>query len=299
MAHQMPAPPAPAPGAGDPAPAGKAAPPAVGKGAGAGAGWALPRPVVLAASWGHLAWAAWYTWDAAWTEWDAADRAVSAATVAVLLVWYSAVRAALPAAPEAAHRRSRAWIVSLLTAVACSAVGLTFIPSFLDGGIPALVALSASEPGLSRPVTVAYMTQLVVDEALALADYEEEMGALSGWFHHTLYLFVDRWLLLNRTSGATATLLAVEVPTAILAAGSVYKPWRLDIPFGATFFAFRVVMCVWMTVGHYLASDIRAFWMIAAPITCMHLFWFRGWLVGYARRRREAAAARAKAAKVE
>jgi hypothetical protein len=74
-----------------------------------------------------------------------------------------------------------------------------------------------------------------------MLDYRSEIGLLSGWMHHTVYVLILSWVVRSGCTAGFMVFSPAELPTFILALGSVHKPWRLDLPMGLTFFATRIV----------------------------------------------------------
>ena len=75
-----------------------------------------------------------------------------------------------------------------------------------------------------------------------------------------------------------------EIPTFLLALGSIFPSCRTDIGFGITFFIFRVlyhgyVLCFQIYFGvHMFAVTITFFSML------LHVFWFYGWASKYGKK---------------
>ena len=86
-----------------------------------------------------------------------------------------------------------------------------------------------------------------------------------------------------------------EIPTFLLALGSIFPSCRTDIGFGLTFLIFRILfhgylLCFQIYFGvHLFAVTITAMSML------LHLFWFYGWatkygkkMLGFARKKADA-----------
>ena len=81
---------------------------------------------------------------------------------------------------------------------------------------------------------------------------------------------------------AYSALFLVEVPTLLLALGSVFSPLRTDIGFGITFFIFRVAYHAYMMMlAYHSGVDTALVGCFIGPL-CLHIFWFVNWFSKYA-----------------
>lgn len=84
-------------------------------------------------------------------------------------------------------------------------------------------------------------------------------------------------------AGGLASLLVEELPTFLLALGTVFPSMRTDMGFGVTFFVFRVSFHAAM-MAYSFYSGVSTLVKILYGITMtMHLFWFNSWLKKYSR----------------
>jgi hypothetical protein len=217
----------------------------------------------------------------------AVERRYRAALVAASSTPSSSKTAEVAPLAEAARRermRARSWLLSLLVSGGLSAASLVYGPPDAGG----------------RVVTLCFVTFLVADILIGLVDYRAQLDLLTGWVHHTVYFVTLVWFLSLRMDSAFPSFTPCELPTFLLALGSVHKPWRLDLPMGVLFFLTRILYFGGLVAAIWLAEGPLAVrpWLGAA-LFALHSFWMRGWLRSYAklrRARREAAAAAAASA---
>ncbi|KAI9287008.1 hypothetical protein BC943DRAFT_336100 [Umbelopsis sp. AD052] len=98
------------------------------------------------------------------------------------------------------------------------------------------------------------------------------------WIHHSVYTVITVYFLRYRLGGFFTTASILEMPTLIMALGSLRSRFRSDYLFAATFFAFRLVFHAFMIKTLKQNHQIRSLWIVAASIFPLHLFWFYGFI---------------------
>lgn len=106
-----------------------------------------------------------------------------------------------------------------------------------------------------------------------------------------MYLIISGSLLWKGWSNCLLFFGLAELPTFILALGSVVPPLRSDYGFGAAMLAFRVFgfgALLWVFhIG--LPAELSHLPTIGIPPLLMHITWMRDWAVGVRKRAAEAA----------
>jgi hypothetical protein len=219
--------------------------------------------------------------------------------------------------PEASHRveRSKAWILSLLNAVVLTLNGLRFIPFMLkyplahsSGDTPAVRAAwlleNETDDAIGRFVCVYFSSFMILDLIVGLVDYRKQIDLVSGYIHHALYLLLMFIALTSHWCTAVSVHHVLELPTLILALGSVFPALRADLAMGVTFFATRILINIWSVWQHCSWSpEAHPSWpWVVCPALAMHSYWFFGWAMRHSpcakssRRSKDKAAAAEKAA---
>jgi hypothetical protein len=130
----------------------------------------------------------------------------------------------------------------------------------------------------------------IVDLAFGSIFYPKYVQLLTGYVHHTVFI----WIMLASTTGnglfltcepfaaAFCLMTLEELPTFLLALGSVDSRFRTDFGFGITFFSLRIcyhayflAYCIWS--GMNLIVDI-----LLTLTLMLHLHWFSTWVSKYA-----------------
>jgi hypothetical protein len=190
---------------------------------------------------------------------------------------------------EAEWRKRRAWLVGCLASLCTSVVGVAFIAWMLaapEGPVAYVASVTRGEPWVSRPAVLLFLTSLPLDLLIGWFEYPEHISVGTGWVHHTAYCIIIPWILEYRITGSMAVAIANEVPTAMLALGTLDKSMRTDLPFGIVYFLTRILLDAFAGYVHYTTSEIRPLWVFSWAIMGPHILWFRAWTVSYGKKLR-------------
>jgi hypothetical protein len=127
------------------------------------------------------------------------------------------------------------------------------------------------------------------DLLFGIVFYPAFVQSLTGYFHHSLFI----WMMILSCTGnggflnarpfasAFVYMLIEELPTFILALGSIVPSLRTDIGFGVTFFMLRICYHSYIVSFAFL-KGFQIQGMILYYITLvMHINWFYGWCKVY------------------
>ncbi|KAJ3042974.1 hypothetical protein HDV00_006281 [Rhizophlyctis rosea] len=197
-----------------------------------------------------------------------------------------------------ATEKSRAWILTLLCATTLTIGCIPFIHSHLLLGPHSMAASPLTDSPLARYLCAFFVAYLITDLSIGSVCYPKHIDPMSGWFHHTLYMIMVIGLLGAGVPGGFCTMGLLELPTGVLALGSVNKKWRNDMVFGSTFFATRILYHAYFIQDLYFSFPGRWLWMVLAGVMPMHVVWFQGWVKQQLRlrKKRQAEAEAAKSA---
>ncbi|KAJ2770368.1 hypothetical protein IWQ56_002190 [Coemansia nantahalensis] len=112
------------------------------------------------------------------------------------------------------------------------------------------------------------------DLALGIIYHKSTITVLNGYIHHTLWLGITLFSVCHGVSAILCLLFYNEIPTALLAAGSVRKKWRNDALFTAVFFATRIALHAIVMYAFYMHSEHRCVWRLMMLVYPMHIYWF-------------------------
>lgn len=133
----------------------------------------------------------------------------------------------------------------------------------------------------------------ITDLAFGVMFYREQLQFLTAYFHHSVFI----WMMYASTTGnpyfglidGKITIFATtfcfmiveEIPTFILALGSVFPKFRSDIGFGFTFFILRICYHFYFFIyALYSGVDTLVLSLYLLTLT-MHLNWFYSWVIKY------------------
>lgn len=128
------------------------------------------------------------------------------------------------------------------------------------------------------------------DLALGVVFYKKYLGFLTAWIHHTAFIWVVFTMVtgnggivtgLHPFSISFANLLIEELPTFLLALGSIFPACRTDVGFGATFFIFRLVYHFYFFFSAVRLGTQKTHFVIYTLTGVLHVNWFWNWIMKY------------------
>jgi hypothetical protein len=192
-------------------------------------------------------------------------------------------------------KRKMAWIISLVNSfvlsVASSSYFVAHIVNFIRDGRGSFHAVN----DVSVLICIWLFLANFFDLLFGLIFYRAQLDPVTAYVHHTLYLWITivaafgtgGFADFEPFAGGVAVLLVEEIPTFLLAAGSVFPAMRTDVGFGVTFFLLRVMFhAAMMAYSVYSGIALLPTVLFGGTLT-MHVFWFFSWQKGYRARLRK------------
>jgi len=146
-------------------------------------------------------------------------------------------------------------------------------------------------PNFSLAATRFFQSYLVVDLAMGLVYYRSQVGLLTGWIHHTMYIGIVEFAIRRSWTHIFCLCAAMEVPTFFLGFMTLHPALRSNIAFGVAFFLTRILFHVVIGVSYFLHDNrtqtIGGSYMpsvLLAIIFPLHAMWFYGCIMGFVRR---------------
>ncbi|KAI8905807.1 hypothetical protein EDD86DRAFT_248757 [Gorgonomyces haynaldii] len=171
--------------------------------------------------------------------------------------------------------KSRAWFLTCL-------VGFYIIPigSLYTWKIIVEKDMSWLRNDLGYVTAGVFAAFLAGDLVYAQIDYRSQMQIGTGYIHHIVYLSMIAEFLRINTSGPMIMLGVEEIPTWLLAFGTMFPEYRTDLGFGITFLLTRIIMhAVYLVQYWYLLPGHYYLFMVATlPV---HINWFYGWCIKF------------------
>jgi hypothetical protein len=193
-----------------------------------------------------------------------------------------------------------AWMVSLVNSFVMTVAGALYLTVKLPPVLNALgkgnflIGEKVFHEPLSNFAALTCMWFLmanVFDLVFGLLFYRRQLGLLTAYVHHTVFI----WTMVAATTGnggfltcrpfASAFLFVIieELPTFLLALGSVVPACRTDLGFGLSFFAFRIAYHVgFFGLALYNRATVDTPVIVLYSLTlAMHVNWFYNWVIKY------------------
>jgi len=118
--------------------------------------------------------------------------------------------------------------------------------------------------------------------------YRSKVNLLTGWIHHSVYVFVVEYAIHTHTSHIFGLCAVMEIPTFVLGLGSIISRLRSDVIFALCFFTTRIVyhivLAVSLAIQHDAIGGSFVPAIIMAGIFPLHAFWFVGCIKGFLER---------------
>lgn len=193
------------------------------------------------------------------------------------------------------NKKRMGWIISLINSFVLMVVGIAYlivkVPTFTDffafGDNGRVVFHSLDN--VSVLVCIWFALANFFDLVFGLLFYRAYLDPLTAYVHHTVYI----WILITGMTGnggfaqfepfaaGPVYMFVEEVPTFMLALGSVFPALRTDIGFGVTFLALRLVYHAYM-MAYSLYLGVDSVIPIMYALTMMlHVFWYYTWVRKY------------------
>lgn len=185
--------------------------------------------------------------------------------------------------------RQRAYVLSLLSSFVTSMGSLPYVYQVLfqqRGNLHLLLVANSAHPSsffslLSVALTAFFMTFLCLDLLVGWIHYRSKIDMLTGWIHHITYFCVLTWVLKQHYTGIFIAMCLLEVPTFLLALGSLHRPWRRDYLFASTFLSTRIVFHTFMISSAFTLFRFGPITLALSAFLPVHIYWFIGKSGGY------------------
>mmetsp|Transcript_73 Transcript_73/g.219 ORF Transcript_73/g.219 Transcript_73/m.219 type:complete len:256 (-) Transcript_73:3634-4401(-) len=232
-----------------------------------------------------LAWsplAEWVGWDKGGTYLGDAELETDMLLLAVLVVYYFTVVAVCGLRTT----KQKAWVLTSISASSCFL--LFFVNVWQCGFSLDSTAIEKSQVLMDTPfsrfTSRYFRVTLLTDLGMGVLFYPDQLDLLTSWFHHLAYFCLMNWAITKHVTFAFSLFLVEELPTFLLALGSINKRLRTDYGFGLSFFILRIlyhsvhfytIFITWSRDTDGLMDVIRFNMLLTMAL---HLYWFKGWV---------------------
>ena len=199
--------------------------------------------------------------------------------------------------PDDKKKRTKklSWCISLLNSGAMTILGAIYLylnvtrheNFFFYGPEPSLIFYSVAP--LEVFTCIWFALACIYDLLFGLLFYPSHIQFLTGWFHHGIFIWMmyfsctgsGLFLTAHPFASAFVYMLIEELPTFLLALGSVLPDFRTDLGFGVTFFLLRICYHAYIVSFAYISKFHTPGMCLYYLTLTMHLNWFYGWIVSY------------------
>lgn len=170
--------------------------------------------------------------------------------------------------------RERAYICTLLSSSITSLSSLPLVYTLLtnNGQLSEILVYRT----WTVIVTAFFMTFLITDLVIGSIFYRNKVELLTGWIHHITYLCVLTWAIAQQYTAIFIMMCSLELPTFILAIGSVRSYLRRDYLFATTFLLTRIVFHGYAIWTAYKMETFGPVMLALSAFFPVHCFWFYG-----------------------
>lgn len=172
------------------------------------------------------------------------------------------------------NEKQVSWFLTLISSLVCTIISIPFVIQFFHSDLD--MALLDTDNQFHTGFICFFISYLVLDLVLGSIYYRQRITFMTGWVHHLFYIMTLFWFLRLQISSLFTIASILELPTLILAAGSMEHEWRSDLLFGSTFFILRLVAHAWMMIALKKYHRIQFMWIVALIIYPLHMYWFYG-----------------------
>lgn len=185
--------------------------------------------------------------------------------------------------------RKMSWVISFVNSLVLTVLGgVYFVIHFTDiiaDGRATFHTINDAAVLISIWLCLANIFDLL----FGLIFYRAHLDPLTAYVHHTLYVWITivaafgtgGFATFEPFAGGIAMLLIEELPTFLLATGSIFPSLRTDVGFGVTFLLFRIIFHAVMMAYHFYSGISHLTCGLYVVTMTMHMFWFFSWAKKY------------------
>ena len=200
--------------------------------------------------------------------------------ILLTLAWYyGASRYILTRSWARNDLRARSWLIQILISSTMSVVSFPFFLKSMESEND-FKDVMYRETGLYRRYTLFFVIASYMDLFIGSIEYPDYLDVFSGWFHHLLFIYVISYPLHYATCGSFLILTITEVPSFIIALGTIVPKLRSDYLFGSSFFVLRILYAAWCLHMHWRLAPYSYITLSTFASFLMNCFWFMKWVRG-------------------
>ncbi|KAJ7836905.1 hypothetical protein B0H14DRAFT_1119251 [Mycena olivaceomarginata] len=140
-------------------------------------------------------------------------------------------------APAFPKTRQRAWILTTIAAAVMTFASLPFVLDYVKrGGVGGVLPRTDVAIAMNR----FFQAYLTADLAVGFLFYRAQVGFLTGWVHHVVYIGIVEVAVRGGWARVFCLAGVMELPTLLLGLSTLFPALRSNVLFSLTFFATRI-----------------------------------------------------------
>ncbi|KAJ7667357.1 hypothetical protein B0H17DRAFT_990302, partial [Mycena rosella] len=146
--------------------------------------------------------------------------------------------------------RQTAWILTTIASGLMTAAALPFLADHIKarGDVGAVLLRT----DVACTVNRFFQAYLAADLLVGALAYRSQVGLLTGWVHHAVYLGITEIAIRNGWAHIFCMCAIMELPTFLLGASTLFPRLRCNTLFAATFLATRIVLHLVLIISYVL-----------------------------------------------
>ncbi|PVU89511.1 hypothetical protein BB561_005306 [Smittium simulii] len=165
-----------------------------------------------------------------------------------------------------------AWILTFTT---CVTVVLASIPYLLQLFYHNLdVTKIVVTDSFSLMICGFFEAYLIWDLLIGHKYYRSSFDLITGYFHHSFYILLVFYVSMIGYSAIFTLVFIMELPTIVLAIGSINKALRKDWLFASCFFSTRLLLHIVLIYRFFSYFPNRLIWKLLVSSLPLHIYWF-------------------------
>lgn len=216
----------------------------------------------------------WSLYENIRTGFSLEDAAIALVCCLLIFVAYNIMEASLSTVKQ------KAWIIMLVSSTVLSICGIFYVARAQYFQLWTNEHIYA-EDFLSRCIMLFFLSSNIMDLVLGVQYYPKFLDPLSTISHHIFYILFITTLLACHYSRGFILCFFMEIPTCLLAIGTIWERARSDALFGMSFLATRILYNIYLAYRLFCLSPEGVIWKICVSVLGLHLFWFSKWMKTY------------------
>ena len=181
--------------------------------------------------------------------------------------------------------KQKAYIFSIKSSLTLFLAGIYynyyyFTSKFDESGFYSILE-ETNSLNFGKLIVIYFTAYLIMDLIIGLIEYPKEIGLLTGYIHHSVYIIINIISLYLGIYPIYLLNMLSELPTLLISIGIFDSTFRNDTLFGMSFFTTRLFYHGILT---YTFRHNYIFFYISLATLGLHGYWFYNWWNKYGKK---------------